>query len=104
MKPALRLPRTCCLKCGEKLEEPLSSEKNHGPASWCSVCRRLIGLVGAGSQPLTVTQRESAGLEPPFHVRQAKERIPYIRRVETWYEVSIDPRRALRRTIDRVFG
>jgi hypothetical protein len=99
-----RLPRTTCLKCGKKLEDPLTSETNHGPASWCGVCRRLIGIVGAGSQPLTATQREEAGLEPSYHTRQSKERIPYSRRVETWYEVPTDPRKALRRTIGRVFG
>lgn len=106
MKPSSRLPRTTCLKCGKKLAEPLKSEENHGPHSWCPVCRRLIGIVapGVGSQPLTVEQRQEAGLEPSFETRQERERIPYIRRVETWYEVPSKPMERLNRTINRLLG
>ena len=78
-------PEKCCTKCGQKFV-PLTDETAVRAArqNWCSVCIRLLGF---NKYPLPPEKLAELGLQPSFPVRQERERIPYIRRVETWYEV-----------------
>ncbi len=75
----------CCTKCGEKFV-PLGdvTDDRGAKRNWCSVCIRLLGY---NRFPLPPEKLAGLGLSPSFPVRQERERIPYIRRVESWYEV-----------------
>jgi hypothetical protein len=78
--------RTCCMKCGDKLNGDATGDK-----AWCPTCRYLLRRPEPPFSRYSVKPPDLAtllrlGLRLTFDEKQAEEIIPSGRHVEHWYD------------------